>query len=333
MTNFAGTLSGSVREEQVYINDRWVTYRTRGFSGQPDGLFAPTAKTPYTGELQLQYEAGLGYDMSGSVTYYHRRTRNLFEDFDPRLYTVPSVYGGPLDAPGSLFLGYEYLGFDSQNPPAANFILGTLEGGQRNYTGLELAFRKRFSNAWQGLVSYSYLDAKGNSPSDGSADFAGDVLWLDPRAPNMYGTVPGTIHHLFKAAGSYVTRWGVELGGSYRCNSGTVVNRTQLASSRRIPVQSEIPFAFAGIVSNWVPPGVIGGVRNPAYCVFDARVHYVRRFAPVTTELFVDIFNVLNDQAAMRTEDLAAGTGATQFGDEIQWQAPRRAFLGVRVGF
>ena len=75
-------------------------------------------------------------------------------------------------------------------------------------SGLE----KRYSNNWQGLASYSYLDATGNTVSDGNADFAGDVFWLDPRSPNIEGTVPGTIHHLFKAAGSYMTRWGVELG-------------------------------------------------------------------------------------------------------------------------
>src|SRR5690606_27808315 len=30
MTNFAGTLTGAIREEQVFINDQWLTYRVRG---------------------------------------------------------------------------------------------------------------------------------------------------------------------------------------------------------------------------------------------------------------------------------------------------------------
>ena len=41
MTNFAGTLSGFVREEQVFINNDWVTYRTRGGLVQQDAFFAP----------------------------------------------------------------------------------------------------------------------------------------------------------------------------------------------------------------------------------------------------------------------------------------------------
>ena len=36
LTNFAGTVTGSVREEQVYANDQWVTYRVRGGPQQAD---------------------------------------------------------------------------------------------------------------------------------------------------------------------------------------------------------------------------------------------------------------------------------------------------------
>jgi len=339
-TNFAGTLTGQVREEQVFANNQWITYRIRGGPVQQDGFFSNTAKTPYTDELQFQYEVDLGKNMSGSATYYHRQTRDIYEDFDPALYTVPEAYGtafgaGNVNDPNTLFLGWDYFGFDANNPPVANFFLGTLNGGERNYNGLELAFRKRFSDRWQGLASYNYLDAKGNAVSDGNADFAGDVLWLDPRAPNTYGVVPGTIHNIVKFAGSYTTPIGVEVGGTYRWNSGTVVNRTQLSSSRRLPVQitPAQAFAFGGVTEQWVAPDAIGAVQNPAWGQFDARVQYVKRFDRFTAEFFADIFNVFNDQAPTRLEDLAAGTGTTQFGGEIQWLSPRRAFLGARLGF
>jgi len=332
MTNFAGTTSGSTREEQVYINNQWLTYRVRGFSAIPDGLFAPATKTPYTDELQLMYESDLGHNMSVSGAYYHRQTRDIFEDFDPGIYTVPSAYGGDINAPNSLFLGWGYFGFDPNNPPAANFFLSTLKGGERNYNGLEFVFRKRYSDNWQGLFSYNYLDATGNAVSDGNADFGGDVFWLDPRAPNMEGTVPGTIHHLFKASGSYMTKLGIELGATYHWNSGTIVNKTQLASSRRLPIQGDA-FAFGGITDNWVAPGAIGGVQNPAWGQFDLRAQYVKPINKLTTEFFIDVFNLFNDQAVTRTEDLVAGTGTTHFGDPIAWLNPRRAFIGARVRF
>jgi len=333
MTNFAGTTNGSTREEQVFINNQWVTYRVRGFSAIPDGLFAPDTKTPYTDELQLQYEADLGHYVSVSGAYYNRRTRDIFEDFDPGIYTDPASYGGDINAPNSLFLGWAYMGFDPANPPAANFFLGTLKGGERNYNGVELVLRKRYSNNWQGLASYSYLDATGNTVSDGNADFAGDVFWLDPRSPDIQGTVPGTIHHLFKAAGSYQTRWGVELGGGYRWNSGSIVNKTQLASNRRLPIQVATPYAFGGVTDSWVAPGAIGAVQNPSWGQFDLRAQYVKTIQKMTTEFFVDVFNVFDQQSATRTEDLVAGTGTTRFGDDIAWLNPRRAFIGARVKF
>jgi hypothetical protein len=338
MTNFAGTTNGATREEQVFINNQWVTYRVRGFSPIPDGLFAPSTKTPFTDELQLQYEADLGNNQSASAAYYHRRTRDIFEDFDPGVYTVPSAYvgvdgKGNVNDPNSLFLGWGYFGFDPNNPPAANFFLSTLKGGNRDYNGLELVYRKRFANRWQALTSYNYLDTTGNASSDGNADFAGDVFWLDPRSPNLTGTVPGTIHHILKASGTYTTKWDVELGAAYRWNSGTIVNKTQLASSRRLPIQVDTPFAYGGITDFWVAPGAVGAVQNPSWGQFDLRAQYVRRFGKATTEFSMDLFNVFDQQAATRLEDLVAGTGATQFGQEIAWRNPRRAFLGARVRF
>jgi hypothetical protein len=173
--------------------------------------------------------------------------------------------------------------------------------------------------------------------SDGNADFAGDVLWLDPRAVNMNGPIPGTIHHIFKTGGSYSTPWGIELGANYSHNSGTVVNKTQLLSLRRLPIEGSqvgiAPYLANGVVTDWVAPDAVGAVQNPGWGELNLRVQYVKTISRYTTELFLDLFNVINDQAATRTEDLVAGTGTTHFGDEIQWRLPRNAFIGARVRF
>jgi hypothetical protein len=272
--------------------------------------------------------------MAFDVLYTKRWTRNILEDYDPSLYSYPSVYPCPVDHPDSLFLPYEHFGFAPTGlPGVANFFIGTLFGGERNYQGIELTLRRRHRNNWQRLVSYTYNDAEGNTNSDSNADFKGDVLFLDPRAPNQYGPQPGSIKHIFKAAASYQFPFGIQLGGFYRWNSGTLASRTFRASGRNLPVTVDDTFDFAGIQEHWIAPNTVGALTNPSFGILDLRVEYNRRFGNVGAELFVDMFNVTNNQEATRVQDLVAGTGGIAFGQGLNFSEPRRAFLGARLSF
>jgi hypothetical protein len=335
MTQFAGSHSGRTREEQVFANGEWVTYRIRG-GANLDAVFAPATKTPYTDDFQLGYQIDLGHSLAVEALYTKRWTRDILEDYDPSLYSDPSVYPGPVDDPDSLFLPYTHFGFPASGlPGVANFFIGTLEGGARDYQGIELTLRRRHKDNWQGQVSYTYNDAEGNTNSDSNADFQGDVLYLDPRAPNQYGPQPGSIKHIFKAFGSYQFPFGVQLGAFYRWNSGTLASRTERASGRNLPaaVSAADAFEFAGIVDRWIAPDTVGALTNPSFGILDLRVEYNRKVGNARAELFVDIFNVLNNQDATRVQDLVAGQGGVGFGQGLNFSDPRRAFLGARLSF
>ena len=207
--------------------------------------------------------------MSFEGLYTNRRSRDIFEDYDLHLYSDPEGYAGlngpgPVTHPDSLFLPLSYFGYDSV--PASNFVVATLAGAKRDYNGIELVFRKRFSDRWQMLTSYNWADAKGNSNSDGNADFQGDVLFLDPRAPNQYSTQPGLIRNLIKGGASYEFPIGLQLGGVFNWNSGTVASRTFLASSRNLPIRvtTAEAFEYAGILNRWIAPDTVGALTNPA---------------------------------------------------------------------
>jgi hypothetical protein len=338
MTNFAGTLTGSILEEQVYAGGEWITYRTRGGPVVQDAFFSPTTQTPYTDDYQIGYAVDLGQNMSFEALYVNRRTRDILEDYDLELYATAQDgqihYPGPIDNPNSLFLGLDYFGY-SENP-GSNFVIATLEGGERNYQGLEFVFRKRFSDNWQLLSSYNWNDAEGNTNSDSNADFQGDVIWLDPRAPNQYGRQPGSITHLLKGGGSYTFNMGLQLGAFFNWNSGTFASRTFLASGRNLPlrVSAAEAFDFGGVVERWIAPNTVGTLQNPSWGTLDLRVQYNRRIVgDVAAEVFADFFNVANNQTAIREQDLVAGTGSNPFGSEIQWVTPRRAFIGARLKF
>src|SRR5690606_24128909 len=109
MTAFAGTLSGSVRNEQIYTGTEWLTFRVRGGSQVQDAFFAPTTKTPYTDEFMVGYEHALTTDMSVGITYSDRVTKDILEDYDLGVYTDPEQAGG-------FALPLSYFGYDSVPP-------------------------------------------------------------------------------------------------------------------------------------------------------------------------------------------------------------------------
>lgn len=334
LTNFAGTLTGQRTAEQVFVGGEWLSFRFRGGSTQQDAVFTPTTQTPYTDEIQLGYKRDLGRNMSIEGNLIRRRTADIIEDYFLQLYADPGTYPGPVNDPDSLFLGLDFFGL-SGFPPNINFFIGTLPGAVREYDGVELIFRKRFSNNWQAIASYNYADFEGTSNSDSNADFAGDVLFLDPRAPNVRGTQPGSIEHLLKLQGSYNFDFGLSLGGAYRWNSGTIANRTFLIFGRHLPVRVATPFEFAGITNQrWNQEGSVGGLENPSNGLLDLRASYIWDITDrIEADFFVDVFNVLDDQDAFRVQDLVAGSAAAEFGEGVEFNEPRRFFLGARLRF
>lgn len=337
MTQFAGSLTGRVVQEQVWVDPlgEFVTYRTRGGPSQQDGFFANNIETPYTDEIQLGYKQDLGRSMSVELNAIRRETEDIMEDYTPFLYTDPESYPGPIGDPNSLFLGEDFFGFPGGQPDA-NFFISTLFGANRDWDGYELIFRKRYSNNWQMLASYLYADAEGSSISDSNADFAGDVLWWDPRAPNVESTLPGLVEHLFKIAGSYNWDNGINVGATYRWNSGVIANVSgEVLFARNIPDRVDEPFEFAGITNQrWFKEGVVGGLENPEYGILDLRLGYLWDLpSRYEVDFFLDVFNALDDQEAQQIEDLIVGTGAFDFQEGIEFVDPRRYFLGARLRF
>ncbi len=321
MTSFAGTLTGSVREEQIYTGTEWLTFRTRGGAQTVDGYFAPTTKTPYTDEFMIGYSKSLTDDMSIEVTYTDRKTRDIMEDYDLATYANAGDYTLPLS----------YFGFTEA--PDSNYVIATLEGGKRDYSGLEFTFRKHKSDNWQALASYTYNDAQGNSNSDGNADLQGDLLYLDPRAPNLYGEQPGNIEHLFKVAGSYSWDNGFEVGAIYNWNSGLIYSTTYSIYGREIALRVDDAYEDGGVTTRWLDSGVQGANSAGSYGTLDLRVKYATELSGYNVEVFLDIFNALDDQAGIRSQALATGGDGFAFGESNNWVKPRRFYLGARLSF
>lgn len=336
MSDFAGNLTGPVLDEQIYLGDRWLTFRTRGGPKTPDALISPSTKTPYTDEFMLGWATSMGKDYTVSVSYTKRVTKDILEDFDLGLYSDPTLTVATAPegyaAPGSkYYIPYSYFGYNGK--PNSNYVIGTLPGAKRDYQGIEVSLTKAKRDNWQGAASYTYNDAKGNSNSDSNADFQGDWVALDPRAPNAYGPQPGNIKHQFKAYGTYFLNSGLEFSGVFNWNSGVLYSRTQLISGRNLPMM-DAPYLEGGVTDTWITKGSVGSQTGPSYFTLDARLKYMLKLdGGHKVELFLDAFNILDKQSATSHMPLVAGSGAYKFGEANAWVEPRRFYLGGRYSF
>ena len=329
MANFAGAVTGPTTDEQINIDGTWYTFRQRG---PGDAAMAPSTKTPYTDEMMLGFATTFGSDVGFSVTLTNRKTRDLMEDYDFALYSNPNqVCGTDKACPSSSFyIPYSYFGYTGV--PPVNYVLGTLLGGKRDYTGFEVTLQKYKSDNWQASGTYTFNGARGNSNSDGNADFQGDWIALDPRAPNQYGPQPGNIKHQVKGWAAYEFDFGLELSGVFNWNSGVLYSRTFSAYRRNLPEMSD-GYLLDGVFDSWLLPGAVAGETGPAYYTLDLRAKYTRALPVGSLEVFLDVFNILDKQSATSEQDLLAGDGVYDFGQANAWVQPRRAYLGVRYKF
>jgi hypothetical protein len=301
----------------------------------------------------LGYSTTFGSSIGLSATVTHRATRDILEDFDLALYSDPNAtaadgaFGHAF--PGSPFyIPLSYFGYTTT--PNSNYVIGTLPGGERNYTGFELTLTKYRTDNWFGQVSYTHNIAEGNTNSDSNADFQGDWIALDPRAPNAYGDQAGNIRHQFKAYAGYEFDFGLEISGVFNWNSGALYTPAQPVASRYFAPMYDAtndcgeddPSTpqddhYAGYYYNGVCDSYLtqqsGSASTPSYYTFDMRFAYEYDLPIGAVELFLDVFNILNNQAANNEMKLLSGSGQYDFGEANGWVAPRRAYLGVRYSF
>ena len=117
-------------------------------------------------------------------------------------------------------------------------------------------------------------------------------------------------------------------------NSGIRYSRTWKIYGRHLPERVDEAFEDGGVTTRWIAPDAIGGYEGKSYGTLNARAKYVMDFGDsMQAEFFLDIFNVLDDQAATQFQDVYAGDGVYEFGEASDWVEPRRFYLGARVSF
>lgn len=319
MAHFAGNISGRVLDEQIWIGDDWFSYRTRGSRERRDAGFAPNIKNPVQDEIALTYGLNITPTVGFTAQAYRRDERDIVEDYDPGLYFDPSI--------GSFQLTPQDFGYGPEGPGQVNYFLANLVGAKREIFGVDLALERRFRQNWTGSIQYSYKDAEGNSNSDANADLQGDLLELDPRQPYMWGRLPGTVPHQVKLYGMYRTPFNLEVGGLVYWSAGSYFTEARRAygihMNRDLTPENRNDFNYART----------GAEQHPSYTLFDAKLRYQMPLGPLGLDLFLDVYNVLDNQDPLYREIAINDPEFTTYGETRTVLEPRRYQIGARITF
>ena len=325
MIHFAGNISGRITHEQMWLNGDWYSYRVRGSAEVRDCAWTPNTRDNYAHEFSLTYETDLGNQLVIGAQGYFRSERNIVEDYD--LFTYVTGGFGPTWAEYSLT--YEDFGFGPEGPSGpANYFLSNLIGAKRDIYGFDFEISKRFSDGSYIVGQYSYKDARGNSQSDGNADLQGDFIEIDPRTPWMWGPTPGTIPHKLKLFGTYRTPIGLYIGGLLYWNSGMVYTESYDFLPGRYSIYINWPLNDA-----WTDFAQTGQQMTKSYYQIDLKLnYYLKLFQSVTLDLFLDAYNVTNNQAPIDLQ-YARNDSTWDYQETTELLLPMRFYIGARIRF
>ncbi len=290
----------------------------------------PNIKNQYLNEFLLGYERELLPDVAVGARLIYRDYGRVIEDF-----VCSDAYDYCIGNPGEGIMKRIYTYDVSTTYPAPE--------AKRTYKGLQLDAHKRFSNNWQGLVSYVYSKLDGNYDGE-YAPFTN--VGADPNISAAYdyydfftdgrnfdritndGPLSNDRRHQFKFSGYYVTDFKLSIGFSGYYRTGTPLTR----------------YGFSDGYNRYEFFLDKRGSEGRAPDIYEADVHlgYPLEVGPVTFNFLLDIFNVLDAQRPILVDQRWGFQEADNFtptpvnpgyGKAILRTPPTTARVGVRLSF
>jgi hypothetical protein len=247
--------------------------------------------------------------------------------------------------------------------------IGCFGHARRYYRALEFTATKRFANNYQFIASYVYSSLIGNyeglfrndnGQSDPNITSLFDLVSL---LKGMYGRLPNDRPHQLKFDGSYRTPFKLNIGGSFRaqsgipfnalvphpvygnnegfCVNGPFLNVCNPRGTAIVPTVTATQTGFPNVVDS------IGDNRTPTTFNLDLNAYYPISFGEKRELRFqADWFNVFNSQRAVRLDEtfkinsgIPGLSGSTLtfdnpfYGSGTIFQFPSSLRLGVKFTF
>ncbi len=306
--------------------------------GGPDYAYAynfnvstldPNHKQPYTDEVLLGYDVRVGRNWTFGLTAVHRAKKDILVQNDPS-WANPAYTVDTFDVTSPL-TGQTYRTYisdiDLGDPNNGHKFLLTNDARAKNtYRMLTLAADRALADRWSFNAALTWAKAEGNY-SDSAAQSLDN--FNDPNAQiNSYGRLPYVNDREARVRATYEFPWAwkTRLSASF----------TYLSGERYTPVidlSNVFELNQNALTINAAPRG---SASYPSRRLLDLRLSQELNLSPkVRTELFLDIFNVLNDGKAYSWDTAVAddlGTLGT-YQRPFSVDDPRRLRVGARIRF
>jgi hypothetical protein len=306
----------------------------------------PEMKHPRVDEWTVGFERELTKDVRLSLTGIWRQDKNIQASVYPDARWNPiEVTNGLTDQPLTVY-DWDNIEASQTTPILTNvdgFVyrdpdgnsLGTARA-ERKYKGLMFVLDKRFTNRWQGRVSYVLSKADSSINNTGSNTYGQTTFFETPTNAlvNSYGhPVFDRTHEVKVYATWQIPKIEVGLNAYYRFLSGTTWTPYQRYSSKLI----NWPGWASGGRQPFLEPR--GDRRLPNESYLDLRLEKIFKLGTGTDRLavYADIQNVFNagtiTDANERYPSVSISGSDVDFGGPTEIVEPRKFILGARWSF
>lgn len=313
----------------------------------------PNIKHPRVDEWTAGFEREIIKDVRLAVTGIYRQSKNLQGSLLPDARWAPTTVTISEDGPDPSLNGktlgvFTWVNRDESdqnylltNPDgyqyldAAGNVLGTARA-ERKYKALMVVLDKRFSNRWQGRVSYVLSKNEGTQDNGLADSYGASTLYESASRAlvNQFGPLTYGQTHELKVYFTYqVPKVDVSLNAYWRYLSGWPYTPYQRFGS------SDINFPKSSGRQVLLEPR--GSRRADSRNTLDLRLEKIFRLGQGTDRLsvYADIQNVFNSGAEWNVQtrypDVSIGgyDQPVQFGAPSQLIPPRAVLIGARWSF
>jgi hypothetical protein len=295
----------------------------------PDAFLVDGTKNASVWEYTLGMEHQVGENSSITVQAVYKKTKDLIGWYilDDAPYTT-FTYTDPHT--GQVFELRDY-GVEGPTRMKGNSTGPGANGGdrpyQQDYMGLFLTYKKRFSNNWDMLASYTYSKSEGLNPTFLDWGSQGYAMYSSRSEadPNSYinadKTLAGDRRHMLRVVANYMLPWNIKISTVANFQSGRPFDRHK----------------WVDIPGTWNSTRIIAEPssnkqRFPDQFLWDLSIGKHFTFADqYKISLDVQILNLLNDDSVegWRTREYNPATSPVP----SLWVLPRRAEFRIRFEF